>query len=780
MKTMQFKLPMAVSLLCGMLACSGGEEPMDGGSDGGVDAGWDGGSTDVDAGDVDSGLSEECNKPANLARIQALQAAQPELEVRTRDILTVTSTFASLADDPSEICSVALRFKDSNGSGAVEPYEDWTRTAEARAADLVARMTRAEKVGLVLHPTLSDVPSGQGELSTALTQDITDKHVRFGATEAGAAPLTARAFWANNIQALAEGEPHGIPFVLSVGPSHSTGNGRTKATGFSQWPAELGLGATGDLSMIEGFGGVVSQELRAVGVRMLRDVSADLATEPRWYGAQFTFGEDSGQVADRVAAFVRGLQGETLDASGVAAVLGHFPGAGAATDGWDARLEKGKFTVYPGAAFDQHVAAFAKALDVGAAAVMPGYGVPAQGAWSGAGGIIDGATTEQVGAAFHAGLVTDLLRGHLGFGGLVVAPWGVLEAPGLSPLGTPWGVEALTPTERLVKAMNAGVDQLGGLGDPAVVEAALDAGDVSGARLDAAAARALAVMFELGLFEDPYVDPEQAPALANTDTAYRAGLRAMDKSMVLLKNAQKPANWLNGNGDGTQTGDKGNAGNGTMKVLPAPPGEPYVAAGCSYFIMGNFDLDYVRSVSAGYGLLTNDVFSINDVPVETPEERMAMSDYIFIRIDAPFTADPDSGDLGLTTEDLEYAEADNVEQLNFVRAARQAIDAWTGTVPSQAQIVVIVDGGRPSVLEEVLNLGVSALYVSWYGTMPSNLYADKVALDVAFGIVDGEGKLPVGIPASNVAARAQSEDVAGDGQDSTFVRGFGLETPSFE
>ena len=300
MKTMQFKLPMAVSLLCGMLACSGGEEPMDGGSDGGVDAGWDGGSTDVDAGDVDSGLSEECNKPANLARIQALQAAQPELEVRTRDILTVTSTFASLADDPSEICSVALRFKDSNGSGAVEPYEDWTRTAEARAADLVARMTRAEKVGLVLHPTLSDVPSGQGELSTALTQDITDKHVRFGATEAGAAPLTARAFWANNIQALAEGEPHGIPFVLSVGPSHSTGNGRTKATGFSQWPAELGLGATGDLSMIEGFGGVVSQELRAVGVRMLRDVSADLATEPRWYGAQFTFGEDSGQVADRV------------------------------------------------------------------------------------------------------------------------------------------------------------------------------------------------------------------------------------------------------------------------------------------------------------------------------------------------------------------------------------------------------------------------------------------------------------------------------------------------
>lgn len=774
------RLPMAVSLLCGALACSGGEETRDGGGDGGLDGGVDGGITDADAGEVDSGLSEECNKAPNRARIEGLLAAQPVLGVRTRAILTLPITFASLADDPNELCSVTLRFKDANGSGALEPYEDWTLTPAARAADLVGRMTAAQKVGLMLHPTLTEVPSAQGGLSPALQAAVQDDFLRFGATTALGAALTARATWANDLQAVAEAAPLGVPFVLSAGASHSTGNGRVKATGFSQWPAELGLAAADDLAAVEAYGQVVAQELRAVGIRMALDVSADLATDPRWFRGQFTFGEDADAVGARAAALVRGLQGETLGATSVAAVLGRFPGAGAAIDGWDACLEKGRFTAYPGAAFDDHVGAFEPALAQGAAAVMPGYGIPQQGAWSGLGGLVNGATTEQVGAAFHAGLLTDVLRGHLGFGGMILAPWGVLEAPGLSPLGTPWGVEGLTPAQRAAKAVGAGVDQLGGLADPAVLQAALTAGDLSEAQVDAAAARSLAVTFALGLFEDPYVDPEQAPALANTDAAYRAGLRVMGRSLVLLKNAQKPANWLNGDGDGTQVGDKGNAGNGTLKVLPAPPGEPYVSAGCTYFILGNFDLDYVRSVSAGYGLLTNDVLSINDIPVDTPEARMAMSDYIFIRIDAPTTADPDSGALGLPTQDLEYAQADNADQLAPVRAARAAVDSWSGAVPSRAQLVVIVDGGRPSVVQEVLNIGVSALYVGWIGKMPSNLYADKVVLDVAFGIVDGVGKLPVGMPRSNAAAASQLEDVAGDGQDQTFVTGFGLSTPAFE
>jgi len=227
-------------------------------------------------------------------------------------------------------------------------------------------------------------------------------------------------------------------------------------------------------------------------------------------------------------------------------------------------------------------------------------------------------------------------------------------------------------------------------------------------------------------------------------------------------------------------GDKGNAGNGTLKVLPAPPGEPYVSAGCSYYVMGDFDLDYVRSVSAGYGELTNDATVIKGVPVTTAAERIALSDYVFIRIAAPFTADPESGPLKLPLQSLEYAHNANADALTPVAQARAAIDGWTGEPQSKTQIVVAIDSGRPSVVSEVLQYGVSALYVSWNGTLPDNPYADKVLLDVAFGIVDGVGRLPLGLPLSDDAVMSQQEDVAGDGLHPTFVEGFGLDTPMFE
>ena len=178
------------------------------------------------------------------------------------------------------------------------------------------------------------------------------------------------------------------------------------------------------------------------------------------------------------------------------------------------------------------------------------------------------------------------------------------------------------------------------------------------------------------------MDPNQAPALVNTDPAYHGGLDAVNRGMVLLVNASKPAGWLNGAGDGTQTGDTGNAGNGTLKVLPAPPGEPYVAAGCDFFVAGDFDLDYVGSVCAGYGTLTNDATSVKTVPVTTDAERMALSDYVFIRLAAPFTVDPDSGSFSYPLQSLEYAGSANASALQPVIDARDAIAAWNLAHPS--------------------------------------------------------------------------------------------------
>ncbi len=721
----------------------------------------------------------ECDKAPNVARRAALAAAQPVLAVRAssgKTVRTFTTTFASVADDPLVRCDVQLQFKDLNGDAALQTYEDWTRTSAERADDLLGRMGTAQKLALMAHPALADNPTVASSAPLPATAALVDAGVRFGLTAANGSQPAPRASWANAIQERCEGSALGIPFVLSMEPAHSSGNGRTRARGFSQWPNEAGFGATGDLALVETFGRYVSQEYRAIGVRMALGVPANLATDPRWFGSQFSFGEDSAAVSAMAGALVKGLQGTTLGRTSVAAVVGHFPGAGAAKGGLDGRLQKGKTCTYPGNRFDAHAGAFQGAFGNGVAAVMPGWCVPEAGAWSGLGGAVDGSAIEQVGASFHAELLGEALRGHYAFGGLVVAPQGVLEDAGGAALGAPWGMEASTKAQRIAKAAGAGVDQFVGLGDLA----ALSSAGLAAAQVDASAKRALSLAFQLGLFENPYVDPVQAPALCNTDAAYQTGLDAMNRGLVLLLNVDKPAGWLDGAGDGTQTGDKGNAGNGSLKVLPAPPGEPYVAAGCDYFVAGDFDLDYVRSVSAGYGNLTNDAPNVKGVDVANAAERMALSDYVFVRVAAPYTYDPDSGFLGHALPSLGWAGNDP-SVLAPVAAARAAIDGWAGTPASRAQIVVVVDSGRPSVLAELLApaFGISGLYVDWMGILPANPHSDKVLLDVAFGIVHGRGKLPVGLPASDAAAGAQLEDVPGDGQDATFVRTFGIDTNRF-
>lgn len=734
-------------------------------------------STQTCQANVCTASGDECAKTNNAARKAALLAAQPALAVKAgtgKMVKTLPKTWTSLDGDTTKTCSVDLQFKDLNNDGALQPYEDWSLTAAERAADLAGRMTDAQKAALVLHPVFSDVPSGAGTPSAA-TLALVDAGVRFGQTAATTAQLTPRAAWANAIQERAEAAALGIPFVLSAAPAHSAVGGRTVAKGYSQWPSELGLGATGDVAAVKNYGAVVSKEFRAIGVRMALGVSANLATEPRWWGTQFSFGEDSATVADMVDAFVNGLQGDSLSSTGVAAVVGDFPGAGAAKGGFDARFSKGKFLSFSGTHFDDHVNAFKKAIARGSAAVMPSYGVPEAGAWTGQGGVA-GASIEQVGASFSSKLLTDLLRGTLSFSGLVVAPAGVLEDAGLAPLGAPWGVEGLTKAQRVKKAVDAGADQFVGLSDAATVTAA----GLSAAQLDASAKRALAVTFRLGLFENPYVDAAAAPTLCATESANNAALDATNSAMVLVVNKQKPTGWLNGTGDGNQTGDKGNAGNGTQKILPAPPGAPYIAAGCDYYIAGDFDPDYVNSVSTGYGNMTNDAPIVKGVPTTTPAARMALSDYIFIRIAAPYLADADTGTFAYGIPSLSYA-ANDATVLAPVQAARAAISAWTGPPASQTQIVVFVDGGRPSVLGELTGApnAVSGLYVDWMGLTPPKI-TDKVALDVAFGIVNGRGKLPVSLPASESAAGSQLPDVAGDGADATFVRTFGIDTNRYE
>jgi beta-glucosidase len=767
----------ALSALCLIVAaCSGG-----GGGGDGTDPEC---TTDLQCPSGETCVANVCEAPAGdcSAAVAALKARQPAIEVAASSGKTVKifQKRFPLPGNASQECTAELSFKDLNGDGALQPYEDWTLTPGERAADLVNRMTAAQKVALLAHPVLS------GETTAAPTAGLNtqiDTGIRFGTSDQYAVNPKNRALWANAIQARCEASPLGVPFVLSSESTHASGQGRTHSRDFSNWPNELSIGATRLPNHARQLGRFTSHEYRAVGLRMTLSPAANLATEPRWFGAQYSFGENAAAAGAMVEAFVEGAQGAwnqdtsalldgDLGAGGVAAAVGHFPGAGPAKGGWDARFEKGKFLTYPGGKFGDHVAPFEKAIGKGVAAVIASYGIAEAGAWTGLGGVVDGATLEQVGASFNQKLLTDVLRDHYGFEGLVLAPPGVLED---APLGAPWGMETATKAQRAAKAVNAGVDQFLGLADTTPISDAVTAGTIASARLDAAASRALALAFQLGLFEDPFVDADQAAAVVASSKGVPAGRAASADGLVVLVNANKPAGWLDTYVNGEPTA--GNAGNGTGKVLPAPPGIPYEAPGCNFYVGGDVNLNYVRSVYEGYGYLCNDMETIRGNVADTEAKKMALCDYVFVRVNAPHVDDGDTGAWKYPLASLEYTAA----ELAAVAAAREAIASVPG---SKAQLVVGVDGGRPAVLTQLLAHDPSAVVMHWAGQYPANADADKTFLDVLFGIraaarSAGAGKLPVSLPASDAAASTQLEDVAGDGAAGTYVEGFGLDLKPF-
>ena len=188
---------------------------------------------------------------------------------------------------------------------------------------------------------------------------------------------------------------------------------------------------------------------------------------------------------------MRGFQGQDARAESVALTTKHFPGAGPASDGQDAHFAWGKNQVYPGKNLEYHLLPWKAAIAAGTAMIMPYYAVP------------KGIAAEEVGMAYNKEIITDLLRGKLGYTGVVNSDTGITT-------GMPWGVESLSLKERYQKAIEAGVDRLGGDSTPEIIVELVKDGELSEARVDESARRILRVLFALGLFENPYVSPEEA------------------------------------------------------------------------------------------------------------------------------------------------------------------------------------------------------------------------------------------------------------------------------
>jgi len=447
--------------------------------------------------------------------VPAQAVDQPELGARVVKILEIDG----------------LKFKDLNKNGKLDAYEDWRLPVDERVKNLVSLMTLEEKVGQMVHPWLQVSADGvldlfapetsrtafDGALIKTLNANTTINKLHIThVLNNGQAPPATFAAWSNRVQEVAEATRLGIPVKFSSDPRHSVA-GRSGVQYFSKWPDQIGLAATRDVKLVEEFGKVVAAEYRAVGLHEALHPQADLATEPRWRRIGGTFGEDAQLAAEMTYAYIHGLQGDTIGPNSVLAMAKHFPGGGAEDRGFDAHYESGQYQVYPGNKFNYHLIPWEAAFRAHAAAVMPYYSITT--------------VLDNVFNAASKAVITDLLRNQMGFDGVVCTDWAATT-------GMPWGLKNLSIKERVKRVIEAGVDQFGGE-DDRVINALIELvreGSIPESRIDESVSRILKQVFQLGLFENPYVDTAKAATVVGNPRHMALGYQAQLESIVLLTN----------------------------------------------------------------------------------------------------------------------------------------------------------------------------------------------------------------------------------------------------
>ncbi len=337
------------------------------------------------------------------------------------------------------------------------------------------------------------------------------------------------AGWYDKLQRFAEQTRLGIPVTIASDPrNHFTRNIFSMAgMDFTQWCETLGFAAIDDVDLVRQFAEIVRKEYLAVGIRVALHPQIDLATEPRWPRISGTFGEDAHLTTRLAKAYIEGFQGESLGPHSVACMTKHFPGGGPQKEGLDPHFEFQKGQVYPGNNFDYHLIPFEAAIAANTAAIMPYYGVPMD------------QTEENVAMSFNKAIVTGLLRQKYKYDGVVCTDWGLITDSRMQETIWParaWGVEHLSGAERVEKALNAGVDQFGGESCPEYVLELLKTGRLSEARIDQSARRLLRLKFQLGLFDNPFVDEDKVSKVLGHPESVAAGLASQQRAMTLLKN----------------------------------------------------------------------------------------------------------------------------------------------------------------------------------------------------------------------------------------------------
>ena len=433
----------------------------------------------------------------------------------------------SLYDDVQILTIDKQDFRDLNKNNILDIYEDHRLDAQTRTNDLLSKMSIEEKVGQMFHPPFILKPDllmflyevairGNKLTETHIVEDNITHFNLYG----NPSPFELGSE-INHLQKIASRTRLGIPITISSDPIHEVPKGGGIASfsvdGFSKWPSQLGFAATQDSDLVKKFAEIVREEYLAVGIRTALHPMSDLATDPRWARNFGTFGSNANLSSDMTLAYMDGFQGKNINNDSVLTMVKHFPGGGPQENGLDAHLFSGRNQIYPGNNFNYHLIPFKKAIKNNLKVIMPYYGVPV------------GQTNEEVAMAFNDYIISDLLRNDLGYDGVICSDWGIIT-------GRHWGVGDLSIEERYKKSLQAGIDQYGGENNPSYILNLVENNNVSEQRINESVRKILVNKFELGLFDNPYVDEDMIHKRVNTIENIKAGIEAQRRSIVLLEN----------------------------------------------------------------------------------------------------------------------------------------------------------------------------------------------------------------------------------------------------
>jgi len=468
-------------------------------------------------------------------------------------------------------------FKDSNNNKQLDSFEDWRLPAEERANALVLTLTNQQKASFIFNnlmcnplvKTLADTKKEDGTIDP--TKIITHTEVKAEETQMAGGPkgVNISGFSLPDDYAIvAEGLRHAVyrgnqgyegsvvGLLNNVGNQYSEYANMVAGETVLPWtlisnPISFGyvnnmaLAAAvmgdvangGDYSMVEEYAELDRELWVAQGIRQMYGPQIDLASDPRWSRNSGTYGEVPEVVAGITTALVAGYQQGTqgVQREGVSLSIKHFPGDGAAENGYESHTYQGQWRIYttPGSLEKYQLVGFQAACDAGVSSIMPCYSRdttdPRSAEQSYRGVVIP---VDQVGSAYSHTMMQTLLTEAMGFKGFINTDSGILS-------GQTFGVETLTMPERYAKLINNGVGAIGAGFEHYHVMTALNDGLITEEQLNKVVAARLWREIDQGRIDNPYVDLANADAIrakcATGEVAEKVFL-SQQKSVVLLKN----------------------------------------------------------------------------------------------------------------------------------------------------------------------------------------------------------------------------------------------------